>query len=435
MIHPMTVEKKLTVVSALIVLVVVTATPRYLDLVSVFGHYIPQGDLPTDYLKGVVWSFALGLSILLWPVSRANKRSLLAAWGAKIAVTLGVMLLYESLYGLDAYMYFDQSNKGAFSLAEFSLVAADAGTKNIINIASLNNVLVPNSYHALKVSFAMIGLVGVYLFYRSAVTFLGREERRIFYLIAFFPGIFFWSSILGKEPVVFFAISLYVYGIINWHVQRRYRNFLPMAAGIALGMLIRIWLGPIMVIPAGLLFFKSCRNLPAKAALVVISLALLSLTAGPMLERFKIQAFEDVLSAADKTTQGFVTTEGGSTQQLNVDLTSPAGALKFLPVAAFTALFRPLPGEVMNPFGLLAGIESAILLTLLIKACRRTRLKELADPLTLWAVSFVAIWALVNGIVSSTNFGVGVRYKLQVLPVLLGVLLHLSRKREQAAAA
>jgi hypothetical protein len=188
-----------------------------------------------------------------------------------------------------------------------------------------------------------------------------------------------------------------------------------------------------MVIPMGLLFFKSSRNLPAKVALIVVSCAVLALIAGPMLEKFKIQAFEDLLAAADNTTQGFVNSEGGSTQQLQVDLTSPAGALKFLPVAAFTALFRPLPGEVLNPFGLLAGIESAILLVLLIKSCRRTRLRELSEPLTLWAVSFVMIWALVNGIVSSANFGVGVRYKLQILPMLLGVLMHLSRKREQAA--
>ena len=85
----------------------------------------------------------------------------------------------------------------------------------------------------------------------------------------------------------------------------------------------------------------------------------------------------------------------------------------------------------MNPFGLLAGVESSILLVLLLLAVKRTKLRELSEPLVLWAVCFVSIWALINGIVSSANFGVAVRYKLQILPVLLGLLIYLSRRRDR----
>lgn len=419
----------------MVVLLVVAATPRFLDAVVGCGDNIPQEDLPTDYLKAVLWSIAIGLSIFIWPVSPQNKKCLLIGWLGKVVIALGVMLFYEGHYGLDAYMYFEESQKTAFSFASF-LTSGDApGTRNIINIASLNNYLVPDSYHAQKVTFALIGFLGVFLFYKSAVAFFRTDSPKLFYLIAFFPGILFWSTILGKEPVVFFAISLYVYGTVHWHLKGRYRYFLVIAAGIYLGLLIRSWLGPIMVLPLVLLFLTSSVNRAVKFALMVLTAVVLIVSAGPMMEKFKIQAFEDVLTAADKTTQGFVHTAGGSTQQLDVDLTSPAGVIKFLPVAAFTALFRPLPGEVMNPFGLLAGLESAILLFLLYRSIRRTKRRELAEPLVLWSVSFVVIWALVNGIVSSTNFGVGVRYKLQILPVLLGVLVYLSRDRGAESSA
>jgi hypothetical protein len=424
------------VVAIVGVIAIVLLVPRYLDQITAFGHDIAEPDIATDYLKAVLWAICLGGSILVWPISQDSKCCLMVGWLAKVVVTLGFMLFYENHYGmggsLDAYMYFDQSNRRAFSLWRFTTAGNDAGTQNIINLASLNNVFVPSSYHAQKVSFAMIGLIAVYLFYRSAVTFLGREDRRLFYLLALFPGILFWSSILGKEPVVLFAIAIYTYGVVHWQLQGKARYFLCIAVGIWIAIFIRVWLGPIMVIPVVVMFLKSSRNVTAKLFLVGASCALLIVSAGPMLERFKIQAFEDVLAAADKTTQGFVTTAGGSTQQLDVDLTSPGGALKFLPQAAFTALFRPLPGEVLNPFGLLAGVESAILLVLLLLAIKRTRLCELSEPLVLWAISFLSIWSLVNGIVSSANFGVGVRYKLQVLPMLLGLLLYLSRKREKA---
>lgn len=418
------------VTSVLIIMIVVLMTPRVLDMISGFGFRIPQDDMATDYAKGVFWSVVLGFGIFLWPVGAADRKCLLWGWLGKSVVTLGLMLLYECKYGLDAYMYFDESNHRDFSLAAFSITGDDAGTQNIINLAALNNFLLPNSYHAQKVTFAMIGLAGVYLFYRSAVTFFRTGNRNIFYLIAFFPGILFWSSILGKEPVVFLAIALYVFGTISWHVHGRYRYLIPVAAGIFLALMVRVWLGPIMVMPLLLLFLRSSRNVALKIFLVLLTCVLLAVSAKPMLQRFEIAALEDVLGAADKTTQGFVNTAGGSTQDLAVDLTSPTGALKFLPKAAFTALFRPLPGEVMNPFGLLAGMESAILVFLLFRAIRRTRLRELNEPLVLWSVSFILIWALINGIVSSANFGVAVRYKLQILPVLLGVLVYLSRKRD-----
>lgn len=434
MIETNMIKKPALLLSLLLVLGVVLVTPRYLDLVEACGHFIPQENLPADYLKGLLWALALLLGILFWPVPAASKRLLLVGWLAKVAVTLGAMLFYENNYGLDAYMYFDESTRKSVSLAQFTLTGNDAGTMNIVNLASLFNLLVPDSFHAQKICFSMLGLIGVYLHYRSAEILLGRKDPRIFYLLALFPGILFWSSTLGKEPVVLLGIALYVHGVTRWYKQKSHLGFLLVALGVYLCVLIRVWLGPILVLPLVLLFLRVSRGTLTKFVLVFGTCLVLVVSAGPMLERFKIQAIEDVFTAADKTTKGFVTTEGGSTQNLQVDLTSVGGVLKFLPQAAFTALFRPLPGEVMNPFGLLAGVESSILLVLLLLAIKRTRLAELTEPLTLWAVCFVVLWALVNGIVSSANFGVAVRYKLQILPVLLGLLGYLSRRRTVRAA-
>jgi membrane associated rhomboid family serine protease len=105
--------------------------------------------------------------------------------------------------------------------------------------------------------------------------------------------------------------------------------------------------------------------------------------------------------------------------------------VKFAPLGAFTALFRPLPGEVLNPFGLLAGLESLVLLALLLRASRRAKWKEFKQPLILWASTLILIWAVVYGFASIQNLGTAVRWKLQVLPLLVGLLCYLGRRRPE----
>lgn len=411
--------------SALLIAVV---TPRFLNAVEVMGSQFFQPDMATDYLKGLLWALFLGATILVWPVSAKEKRLLLLVWSVKMLVTLGFMLFYEDFYSLDASGYYRESKlPGGMGDNQAS------GTANIIAICRLHHSLFPDSYHAMKVSFSMLGLIGVYLFYRGAVMFLKRDEGRLLLLFSFFPGILFWSSILGKDPFVFFGIGLYSYGVIGWHCRRKLRFVLAVLLGIAAATMIRPWLGFIMLAPLTLSAMLSLRGIRSRLIAIVVILGVVALCAGPFLQRFKAGSVSELLVTADQTTKGFVGTEGGSTQQITVDLTSTRGIVTFLPVAAFTALFRPFPGEVMNPFGLLAGLESSVLLYLLLRAIRRSRLKELSEPVVLWAVSFIAVWALVNGIVSSTNFGVAVRYKLQILPLLLGVLIYLARDRGVSA--
>jgi hypothetical protein len=405
-------------------LVIAVVTPRFLNAVEEMGSQFFQPDMGTDYLKGLLWALFLGGSILLWPVSAKDRRLLLLVWSVKMLVTLGFMLFYEDFYSLDAGGYYRESKLPGAGMDLTN------GTTNIIAICRLHQSLFPDSYHAMKVSFSMLGLIGVYLFYRCSVIFLRREESRLFYLFAFFPGVLFWSSILGKDPLVFFGIALYSLGVIGWQRRRRIGYLLLLLVGIAIATFIRQWLGVIMVVPISIVVLFGMRGVGMKLALTLLVAVAMVLCFKTIMAKFRIENMSDVFTAADATTKGFVKTAGGSTQQLDVDLTSAQGVVTFLPVAAFSALFRPFPGEVLNPFGLLAGLESAWLLYLLVLALKRTRPKELSEPLVLWALSFIGFWALVNGIVSSTNFGVGVRYRLQVLPLLLGLLMHLARNRE-----
>ncbi len=400
-----------------------------LEYARVLGHNIPQKELAQDYLFAVIWAGILGVTILAWPVPRGDKRGLLWIWLAKCFVTLGFMLFYENRYGLDAYMYFDQSvQTGAL---DWSLVASSVGrgSQLIINLCALQNLLLPHSFHALKVSFAMGGLVAIYLFYRAALLFLQREDLRVLYILGFFPSILFWSSTLGKDPIVLFGISLYTYGVVAWWRSRRVRCLMILTAGILVTMAVRLWLGPILLAPLAVFALWGVKGLVRKCVLLGLVLATFWVAVGKVRENFRMETTQDVVNASRQISRSWQ--RGGSATQVS-DFSSIAQMVKLAPIEAFTALFRPLPGEVMNLFGWLAGLENVVLLLALFVAAVRTRWWELKDPLVMWVTVLIAAWAHVYGFISSQNLGSAVRFKLQVLPLLWGMLLYLSRRRSEA---
>jgi hypothetical protein len=416
---------------ALLALAVGAGVPVFVQLVHHWGEYIPRPDIQSDYLVGTVWALLIWASILVWPVSRQHRRALLALWGAKIFVTLVFMLFYEHYYTvLDFHMYVQQ---GQAVEIDWRAVGLGRGTENMVALSWLHANFFTPSYHAMKVTFAFLGFLGVYVFYRGAALALGREEIRLLYVLGLFPSILFWSSILGKDPIVLLGIALYCYGVMGWSRHQRWPYLVAIALGIWIAAMIRLWAAPILLAPLVISVPGQMRGVPQKALFVVVSLAALGASVGRFAQAFGMETMQDLY--ATTSSFGGAWAEGGSGQAVNMQFTGAASMIKFVPFGAFTALFRPLPGEVMNPFGLLAGVESACLLGLLALALKRQRWATLRQPLVVWAVALVVVWSSIYGFVSAQNLGGAVRFKLQILPVLLTLLLYLSRREPPRLAA
>lgn len=400
----------------------------FFDLVIELGRNIPQENILYDYMIGVVWATFLGVSILAWPLPFRDRRALIVVWLIKSVITLVFMLFYEANYEtLDAYSYFlGSKQKDALFLAEIGL---GAGTQNISALAWLHYQIIPDSYHAMKVSFSMLGLLAIYIFYRAYVIFIQHEKIRAFYLLALFPSALFWSSILGKEPVILVGTAFICYGIVGWHRLRRLHYIIILALGFAVTVYVREWMGLILLSSVIIYILSVLRaGWASKLFFVfVISIFLLFLTS--FLGSMNIESMSGLIQTTNSLSQGWAT--GGSAQNI-MEFSSVSDAVAFVPWGMFTALFRPLPGEIMNPFGLLAGLENLILLCLFLLAIKRTGWKEAAQPLIIWAISLVVIWAVIYGFISYQNLGTAVRFKLQILPLLVGLLLHLARRRSRA---
>ena len=393
--------------------------PRLLDYVALLGHNIPSLDLRTDYLQGAVWAVALGVLLALLPFPTRHKRDLLILWGVKIVVALGLMLFYESFYDtLDAYGYF---NVPPEYLGRNGFILGD-GTNNIFALGSLNNNVFPMSYHLMKVSYAMLGLMGIYLFYRASILATRRENRRLLYALALFPTVLFWSSIIGKDPIVLFGVGLYVCGVIGWYQKNRAGYLLFVAAGIGVGVFIRLWLGPVLALPAIILISLTTRSAVMRIGVFALSLGLFAVVFVKFQQFINISLVFDLLTAGDGSVSGAASAAA-------VIPRSPLGLALFLPFGAFTALFRPVLGEIRNPFGILAGTENLVTLLLLIRALRRADKATWRHPLVLWAVSIVVLWSCFYAFISIQNLGGAARFRLQIFPVLLLLLFYLGQKR------
>ena len=402
---------------------------RWPGAVAALGRNIPQPAIVPDYVAGCLWALALGLSIRVWPVRPADRVLLAFAWAVRCCVTLGFMLTYEWNYEvLDTYGYFDVGRAGG---PDTGTLHIGGGTENITALVALHSRLGLPYYHAVKVTFSLFGFIGVYLLYRGAVRVLGRESVALFALLTLWPSILFWSSILGKDPVAFLGIATYVYGVLAWYDRRRPSSLAVVAVGVVVAMSIRLWLAPILIAPLGLLLTRSIKERTARWTAATAAVLGMAAAVYAVRDMLIVETVGELLSTIDAVSRGW--SEGGSGQQVTADLTTPAGLLAFLPRGVFTALFRPLPGEVNNLFGLLAGLESAVLVVLLGLSIVRTSWRDLAHPLVQWALVLIVCWSGVYSVLSYQNLGTAVRFKLQILPVLLGTLVLLARRRGPSA--
>lgn len=412
--------------AALLAMVLVGAL-IFPDQITNAGRFISHANILTDYFMGVSWAVAIGLALFIAPLSNEDRTLLIYGWVAKCFVTLIVMLPYEFYYDTDAYSYFYGSLPSYFP---WEMPRLGQGTNNILALAWVHGRFLPNSYHAMKVSFSLIGLFALFLLYKAAVAFIGGRNPRLFLVSALFPSNLFWSSIIGKDPIILLGIAVYVYGVASWHRSGGFRKIGLILVGVTTAMFIRIWMGPILLAPFGIMLLFRFRNLLAKVAISIVILVSLSFSINQTRERFNIDTRQDVLASADALAHG-EGWAGGSGQEMEGSILNLGEMLAFLPIGIVTALFRPFPGEIMNAFGFMAGMENLFLLALLVLAIRRTRLLELLDPPVLWALSLLILWSSIYGVVSYRNLGAAVRFRLQVLPILLYLLLYLGRPRQR----
>lgn len=378
-------------------------------------------DMTTDYATGVIAATVLLALIFFWPVPAAHRRILILLWLVRLGVALGAMLPYEAYYGLDANWYFINGKALNEPLA---LLRFGGGTLNITAIVGLLSNIT-ESYSAQKVIFSYLGLIAVYIFYRAATICLGQERIIALYALGLLPSLLFWSSILGKDPIVLLGIAIYCYGVAGLIVRQKVSMLVYVVLGMFIASYIRTWLGLIFTTPLIVTYVLSGRSsILTKLVFLVIAIPGFLFALQGFSEQFDVETTEDLVVRTDDISTSWA--YGGSAQQIEEGFTSIPSMIAFAPIGAFTALFRPLPFEVLNPFGMMAGLENAVLLGFFVVGLMRRGLSWSRQPVLLWAVTTLLVWGAVYGFASYQNLGTAFRYRAQVVPILLLLALYLT---------
>lgn len=385
--------------------------PAYMRVaaLSVANH----GVFP-DYAWATALAVALGVAIVAWPFDDQDKARLLLLWAAKAVLTLLVLPIYEAHYtALDARMYF---SIGTGSASNLPPLIYGIGTSVTIWLVHWATDVLPGYFHVLEMLWSFVGLLAIYAFYRGWRWIVPTLNANFLLWVGLFPGIIFWSSILGKDPPVLFGIGLYFYAVAKWSATRKPGLLALAAGGVLVASAVRPWLAVILVGPL-VAFPLTGRQLRSwqKVVLLAIVAAGGFYAARVFLGFFKINDLQNLIQTGNKV--GHSWAHGGSALHFS-RIPGLGGLLRFLPLGMFTALFRPLPGEVMNAFGLIAGVINAGLLLLAIRAVYKAPLRILRSPTVLWIMLLILIWAAMYALPSSQNLGTASRFRLEVLPVL-----------------
>jgi hypothetical protein len=394
----------------------------FLSFIIASGRLMPLEDIGRDYLVGVITSVILGFSILFWPISKIHKQDLILVWIIRSILTIGLLILFESSHPQDSYWYvYDAINGTKYSWQELY-----RGGYFMVTLLTGLNHMIPDSYHGSKVVFSMMGMVACYLFYKCAVLLLGRENRKAFYFISLFPSLLFWSSLVDKGTIIILGMSIYAYGTIGWYKTKKTTYFVSIFSGILIMSLIRLWMGAIVAFPLIILFLMSDIKILKKITLILGSITILFFLG----KQFTLNNRIDSLDAAFKFLE-FKTTawsySSGSGQTVKFQIKTWNDIFSFLPLGMFTALFRPLPWELSSLMGILAGFENIFLIILLFIASLKIRCKNITNPLLLWLILLIAVWAGFFSFISYQNFGTAIRYKAQILPIFLLLIVYLTK--------
>ena len=88
----------------------------------------------------------------------------------------------------------------------------------------------------------------------------------------------------------------------------------------------------------------------------------------------------------------------------------------------FTTLFRPMLFDITNPFTLVSACENIVLFLLCIKYIVLNIHNLVKNKYIVFLLFYIFSWLLFYVMVSPGNLGTAVRFKLQVIPIILMVI-------------
>jgi hypothetical protein len=400
------------------------------------------GDYP--FLSSMLWVpvVVYGCILLFGRVWRRD-RFVRLLFGAGIALRLAAagtyvwigFFVYDA--AVDAFHYWSSGYQrmDQFSALGWGAFPAPYTSSNLTtNICGIIMLVTGDALPTLFVIFSLAALWGGYFFYRAFCVAFPQGNRGLYgLLVVLLPSILYWSSAIGKDALEQLFIGISAYGFARVVKRLDFSGILITAVGIAGTTLLRPHIGAMLAISM-LLPFALGRTKGGWMTVTTKILLLPVLVGCTFFLVKQAQSFVGAESADLKSgiqvleERNIDTHLGGSTFNQRESLARRIIQGPFLP-------FRPFPWEVHNLMSAVAALEGLGLFFLLWRKRRElwALMRKWREPyvgfLLAFALQFFVIFAA-----ATSNFGILVRQRIMLVPIMLMLFCARLPAREVVAA-
>ena len=283
----------------------------------------------------------------------------------------------------------------------------------------------------LRIEMIFLSTLGIALLSAAVWELAGpRPARLAAWFLALEPANIFFSSILHKEPLMYFAEALVVFGgAILWR-RGHLTALIPMIAGCLIAMATRPYAGwfltaaaAAIVLHASLTRQRGLRSFTLTCTCVVLVVAFIPMVWDRSSEKNlkELQASQDANSAL----------EGANLSLERVDYSTREKLIINLPERISDVILKPYVWQTQNTSQQLGAIGTLVVLACLALlavaiARDRKRIMQTAGPLV-----YPAVFMLVAYAISAGNAGTAYRYRTHIVGLAVCLLLVLLAHRRQ----
>ncbi len=273
------------------------------------------------------------------------------------------------------------------------------------------------SYFGCFFIFSFVGLLGFKLIY-DVIIDLFNNKWSFNLLFLLLPNLHFWSVGIGKDALIFFALSSF---LAVFYFKKSFRSYIiPL---ILVGF-IRIHI--VVFIAIGYMFATTSLNKSKSSgykAFIVIFISLLSYLIFPILkERL---GGDDTISVDEKIEKLRNFNMNGDS---GVDLSNSLLIIKWL-----AYMYRPLFYDAKNVLSLLASIENTIYVVISFKCIKLFRFIKKVGTIDFffWFCFFITMTVTLPSAYLLSNLGIAMRQKTMAFPFFICLFLYLVKSKNK----
>jgi hypothetical protein len=340
---------------------------------------------------------------------RLTSARLVVALGLLITHVAATLLYFAYVHSAptDAWFYY-------FNPTDFGSGEGGLGTIFVLSFVQFLKNSLGATYFDAFLFFQSVGFLGLVVLMRlfQEIQIKARAAESLAPVaILFLPSAHFWTSAIGKDAPLFFAVSLCVWSMIELRPR-----FIFFCASLVVMVLFRPHIALIIMssLAVSALFYRSI-SIGRKAMLLVVAAVGLFLVVGPVQQTLGVDfsTIDSVMGFHDEnrmlgSTVAAATTIGDAS----------------LPVRILSLLFRPFFFDANGAMGLVASLENLLVIVAILYLISRWRdLKLLASRVFFVRFTITAaIILLLSLAFAYYNIGTGLRQRVMAYPMVFALI-------------